>query len=47
MYKYGTLKTVEIISRKGEGKKGRLMGGMNQTGFNICICRNVTTNTSV
>jgi hypothetical protein len=28
MYEYGTLKSVEVILRKGEGK-GRTMEGMN------------------
>jgi hypothetical protein len=31
MCKYGTLKTVEVISRRGLGEE-RLIEGMNQTG---------------
>jgi hypothetical protein len=28
--------------KKGSGRRGRIMEGMNQTGYNICIYGNVT-----
>jgi hypothetical protein len=40
MYKYGILKPVKIILRRGSRK--RIMEGMNQTGCIACIYGNVT-----
>jgi hypothetical protein len=31
MYEYGTLKPVEVISRRGAGEEGGKNGGINQT----------------
>jgi hypothetical protein len=36
MYECGTLKPVEIILKGSEGR-GRVMEGMNQTWYRICI----------
>jgi hypothetical protein len=42
-YEYGILKPAQAILTRGRGR-GRIVEGMNQMGYNICIYVKVTKN---